>query len=271
MSSMLSIRINYLSAKTGLLALFMSASPLAAQNTLDQPPPPPSQTTPATSISSQISPTDPVAAPLGQWSVLRRGNGFGFASYANFLIAHRNWPNEAQMRAAAERAIRPGIDSPSLISSFFSHYPPQSPAAWLRLAEAQLALGQTKTAYDAARSAWTGGLLSADDETRLMGRFSSQLSSQDHDARMDKLLWLRATSAATRQLSLTTPARRPGFEVRLALLTKAPDAPDRLAYATSPIRLDPGFIADYMWWLRATGQAGVARQILRFKDRKSVV
>lgn len=268
MSSMLSIRLNYLSARTGLLALFISASPLAAQTTLGQLPPaalnPAPVAAPAAPSSPQVSVTDPAAAPLAQWSVLRRGNGFGFASYANFLIAHQDWPNEAQMRAAAERAIRPGVDSPTLIIRFFNLYPPQSPAGWLRLAEAQLAVGQSNSAFDAARSAWTGGLLSSDDEARLMSRFSSQLTGQDHDARMDKLLWLRATSAATRQLNFTTPARRPGFEVRLALLTKAADAPDRLAYATNPIRLDPGFIADYMWWLRATGQGGVARQILRF-------
>ncbi|MBU6253193.1 MAG: lytic transglycosylase domain-containing protein [Alphaproteobacteria bacterium] len=201
---------------------------------------------------------------MAQWAALRRGAIYGFSSYANFLLVHKDWPAEAQLRAAAERSIRPGVDSPALIISFFRAYPPQTPSAWLRFAEALLSLGQAQLAIQAARSAWTSGLLSADDETRLMSRFATQLTAQDQDQRMDKLLWLRATSAAVRQLPFTSTARRPSFEVRLALLTKAPDAPDRLAYATSPVRLDPGFIADYMWWLRSTGQSGVARQILRF-------
>ncbi|NBU78544.1 MAG: hypothetical protein EBS50_05605, partial [Sphingomonadaceae bacterium] len=73
---MLSIRLNYLSARTGLLALFISASPLAAQTTLDQLPPaalnPAPVAAPAAPSSPQVSVTDPAAAPLAQWSVLRR-------------------------------------------------------------------------------------------------------------------------------------------------------------------------------------------------------
>lgn len=267
MSSMLSIRNIYLFAKFGLVALLVSASNLAAQTAGDSQSaagPAPDRAISDAPLARAIPPSDPIAVPLAQWNALRRGTSLGFVSYANFLLTHKDWPGETQLRTAAERAIRPGIDSPSLISNFFALYPPTTPTAWLRYAEAQAALGQQNAATEAARSAWTTGLLSSEDEARLISRFSSQLTGQDHDSRMDRLLWLRATSAATRQLALTTLARRPGFEVRLALLTRAADAPDRLAYATSPVRLDPGFIADYMWWLRATGQNGVARQILRY-------
>ena len=206
---------------------------------------------------------DPIDGVIAQWNMIRRTENLPFSSYAVFLMNHRDWPGEAQLRRVAERALRPGSDAPDTVIGFFRLYPPQSPVSWLRYAEALHARGLREEAHQAVRSAWTTGALPLDEETRLISRFGEFLNPADHDARMDRLLWLRATSAAARQMALTSPARREGFEVRLALLTKTEDAPDKLAYATAKLRADPGFIADYMWWLRNTGQNGVARQILR--------
>ena len=207
--------------------------------------------------------TDPIASALSQWNMLRRNDNLPFSAYANFLAVNQGWPGEAAFRKNAERAIKPGVDSASAIIAFFRRFPPQSPTAFLRYAEALDEQDRRDEAADAARSAWTGGALSTEDEARLLTRFGSVLTLGDHDRRMDKLLWQRATPAATRQIGLTSPTKRPLFDVRLALLTKAADAPDRLAYATASLRADPGFFADYMWWLRNTGQSAVARQILR--------
>ncbi len=206
---------------------------------------------------------DPIASAISQWSMLRRSDALPFSAYANFLAVHQGWPGEATFRKNAERMIRPGVDSASAIIAFFRKFPPQSPTAFLRYAEALDEQDRREEAADAARSAWTGGALSSDDESRLLTRFGSVLTTAEHDRRMDKLLWARSTAAASRQIGLTSATRRPLFDTRLALLTKAADAPDRLAYATATLRSDPGFFVDYMWWLRNTGQSAVARQMLR--------
>ncbi len=218
---------------------------------------------PAPAVSSPMGMTDPTSIAISQWNLLRRNDTLPFSAYANFLAVNQGWPGEAGFRKNAERMIRPGVDSASAIIAFFRKFPPQSPTAFLRYAEALDEQDRREEAADAARSAWTGGVLSSDDEARLLTRFGSVLTAAEHDRRMDKLLWARATPAATRQIGLTSPAKRPLFDTRLALLTKAPDAPDRLAYATATLRTDPGFFADYMWWLRNTGQSAIARQMLR--------
>lgn len=207
--------------------------------------------------------SDPISSAIGQWNMLRRNDNLPFSAYANFLAVHQGWPGEAGFRKNAERMIRPGVDSASAIIAFFRKFPPQSPTAHLRYAEALDEQDRRDEAADAARSAWVSGTLSGDDEARLLTRFGSVLALSDHDRRMDKLLWLRATPAAVRQIGLTSAGKRPLFDVRLALLTKAADASDRLAYATASLRADPGFFADYMWWLRNTGQSAIARQMLR--------
>lgn len=218
---------------------------------------------PAPPVTQPPTALDPVSAAISQWNILRRNDNLSFSAYANFLAANQGWPGETTFRKNAERMIRPGVDSASAVIAFFRRFPPQTPAAHLRYAEALDEQDRRDEAADAARAAWTSGALSSEDESRLLTRFGSTLTLAEHDRRMDKLLWLRATSAAVRQIGLTSAAKRPLFDVRLALLTKAADAPDRLAYATATLRTDPGFVADYMWWLRNTGQSAIARQMLR--------
>ena len=256
MSSMLSLTMQRLRIGSPFILTLLALQTAAAQPIM---PPAPA---PAPTVKG-VPASDPVAGPLAQWAQLRRSDALPFSSYANFLLSHKDWPNEGQMRRNAERAIRMDQESPSLVIAFFRLHPPQTPAGWLRFAEALDARNTRDEAVEAARKAWTSGVLGADDESRLLARFGDDIGTDDHDARMDRLLWLRSTSTAMRQLPLTSAGRRANFEVRLALLTKAPDASDRLAYATRPVRNDPGFIADYMWWLRNTDQGGVAREILR--------
>lgn len=168
-----------------------------------------------------------------------------------------------QIRKNAEKALRSGAESPGLVSAFFQAFAPQSPSAMLAFAEALETLGRREQAIAMARKAWISGPLPAEAEARLLARFGSEIRIEDQDDRMDRLLWQRETAAAARQLVLTSVGRRPGFDVRLSLLTKAADAPDKLAFGDLSIRKDPGFIADYMWWLRSTGQSAIARQMLR--------
>jgi len=206
---------------------------------------------------------NPMTTILSQWNNLRRNDALPFSAYADFLLEHKDWPGEAQLRRTAERALRPEQDNPAIILRFFIEKKPDSSAGWLRYAEALESLNRREEATHAARKAWTTAPLTQADETRLLQKFGSILRVEDHDDRMDRFLWLRATDAAVRQIARTSITRRPNFDVRLALLTKSPEASDKLAYATAPVRNDPGFIADYMWWLRNTGQNGTARQFLR--------
>ncbi len=212
-------------------------------------------------------PTSGIALTIDQWQLLRSTNNLPFSSYASFLVANPGWPGEAGLRKNAETMLRADAESPALVASFFARFPPQNATSWLRLAEAQASLGRADAAREAARNAWIGGALSADDETRLLGRFASAIGPAEHDARMDRLLWNRSTSAAQRQLALTSPARRITFDTRLALLTKASDASAKALAVGEAALADPGFANDYAWWLRATNQPGLVRQI--FASRRT--
>lgn len=206
--------------------------------------------------------TAALVSALQEWKALKDSGAAGFGSYARFLLAHPGWPGETQMRRSAERALDIAAAPPATIVAFFRRYPALTSTGKVRFAEALAALGERDQAYAAARLAWVGGALSPSDETSILARFPGALSQADHDLRMDMLLWQGSLSAAARQLALTSMARQPLFEARLAFRTNAPEAADQ-AVATQRLgAADAGWLADRASWLRANGAAVEARTTL---------
>jgi soluble lytic murein transglycosylase len=207
------------------------------------------------------SPVPPaIAADLARWSSLRQTDSLPFSSYASFLIGHRGWPGETAMRRTAEKAVSDGGAAYDVIG-FFSAFPPLSPAGHARLAFALSASGRGDEALEAARKAWTGGVLPPTDEARTLGQFGGRLSNADHDLRLEALLGNGDTQSAARTLPLASAQRQALYSTRLALQTRAPDAAGRLA-SLGPVDGDAGLLIDRANWLRGTGQSLAARQLM---------
>ncbi len=206
--------------------------------------------------------TDPIANAVYEWRTLSQSDSFAFASYASFLISHPGFPDALAMRKNAEKMLRPGLESNDQVIAFFRKYPALSPTANLRFAEALSARGFRDEARAAAQAAWVGGALAPEDEARVINSFADAIQPGDNDARMDRLLWDRATTNAARQLVLVSPAKRAIFDARLAMLTKAPDAAAKSGIVFDNARNDAGFLADRNWWQRNTGQLPASRELL---------
>lgn len=198
---------------------------------------------------------DAVAAAIPQWNALRQSDNLPFDSYASFLVAHPGWPGEPALRRNAERVLLPGQTSPSRVVAFFDKFPPLTNTGQARYAEALLEVGRRQDALDAARKAWTSGSLSTADEALILGRFGGSFTPADQDERMDRLLWAGKTTAAQRQLELTSPTRRQLFEARLALRSNAPDAQLLADALPASFQADAGFVADKAVWLRVASPA----------------
>lgn len=215
----------------------------------------------------QAPASDAIATAISDWKNVERSDGLSFDSHAAFLLAHPGWPGEAARRKAAEQAIDPTSWSPGAAASYFRRFPPLTNTGAVRYAQALAAVGQADEARTAARAAWRRGSLSAADEAIVLTDFAAALSPADHDARIDALLWAGATTAAQRQLSLTSADKRPLFEARLALRTKAVDAADKLALVEARFANDPGLLADRALWLRATNRWAEGRALLAAPHR----
>lgn len=209
---------------------------------------------------------------ITEWRALSATSTAPFDRYASFLIVHPGWPNEAQMKRAAEAALATGVGSPSTTVAYFRRFPPVTGTGWVRYAEALNATGARDEAATAARNAWISGSLATTDEAKIIATWPGALTSVDQDRRMDALLWQGATQAAARQLALTSAGWRPTFAARLAFRTNTPDA----GGATPPGAAgDAGYLADRALWLGRTGAASSARALLasshKFTNRPSDV
>jgi soluble lytic murein transglycosylase len=203
-----------------------------------------------------------VASSIARWNSLRQSDNLPFSSYASFLHSHRGWPGETAMRRTAERQADPGTTSASEVMRFFREFPPLTPTGKARFAFALHASGQVDQARAMARDAWTSGVLNVNDEARLLATFGGALTPADHERRMEVLLANGDTQTAQRMLAWTPAQRRPVFEARLALQTRAPDAAARGQALGDSVAGDPGFLVDRANWMRNSGNPGGARQLL---------
>jgi soluble lytic murein transglycosylase len=220
---------------------------------------------------SSFSAAAPVASSsvgdaLLEWRRLTQNSSASFDQLSRFLLSNRDWPEAEKMRNRAEKAISLDSFDPARVLAFFSAYPPRTASGELRYALALNASGQRDQAQAAAKRAWAGGALDEFETSRALTYFGNILTPDDHDARMDRLLWSNATAAASRQLMLTSPERRAIFSARLAMRNKAVDAQFQAAsieaYYPAITREDAGYITDKATWLRTTGRVGEARALL---------
>jgi len=199
---------------------------------------------------------------LERWRVLTQSDNYSFEDYAGFLVTFRGWPEDTRMRRNAEQAININSFSPSRVLAYFAQFEPTTNAGAAKYAVALQAAGERDKANLWAKTAWRGGTLTSEDEAALLSRFGSAFSIDDHDARMDALLWARATRDAARQIGFTSAARRPVFEARLAQLTESVDANEKASAVGAIARDDAGYLADRARYLRNSGQSYAARQLL---------
>jgi len=181
-----------------------------------------------------------VAQGIERWRTLTSSNRFSFSDYAGFLLSYPGFPEEDKLRTYAEQALdRESADAGRALA-YFDRFPPLTNPARARHALALASLRRPE-AREAALAAWRGGEMSDAAEAALFSLYGPGLTPADHDARMNALLWAGARSQAERQMAHVTPAMRPIFMERLAMLQGSP--PGALGLPVTPEMLaDPGYI-----------------------------
>ena len=249
--------------RTGIVIVSLLAVAASGQDTLDR-----YRQQMATMPAAEQMPAPEdgsIAATIAQWRALQQTDALPFDSYASFLMAHPGWPGEAANRRAAERQAIAGTGSAGNVAAYFTRFPPISGPGWLVDARALASTGQPVTAAAAVRKAWRSPALSASDESHALTNFPGALTSDDHDARMDALLWDGQTAAAARVLPLTSPGKQAVFAARLALRSSSSDAAGIAAANAYPA--DAGFVADRAAYLKNSGQWDAARSALASAHR----
>ncbi|MEW4447688.1 lytic transglycosylase domain-containing protein [Qipengyuania sp. JC766] len=163
------------------------------------------------------------SAPTGmeqaveRWEFLIGQRELPFNSYASFILAYPDFPQEERLRTRAELALAREQVSASNIVAFFDAKPPLTNEGRAQYALALQSLGRDE-AFEMARAAWRGGEMSAGTESYLDALFANRFQIEDHDARMDALLWQEEAAAAQRMVARISPSFRDMAMARLMLV-----------------------------------------------------
>ena len=144
------------------------------------------------------------------------------------------------MRRRAELASA-GADDDT-VAAWFKRHPPTSGFGKVRAAELAINRGEAETGTAALRKAWIEGDFGPFDERGLLARHGFRLRPEDHQARLDRLLWEGQTDAAKRMLPLVSADYRALAEARLAVAADSATAAKLVAKLPEALRNDPGLV-----------------------------
>jgi soluble lytic murein transglycosylase len=202
-----------------------------------------------------------MAGAVSLWQQLTASKSYRFTDYANFLLSYPGFPDADKLQGFAEDRLKAEAIPADRLVAFFDKYPPQSNFARAQYALAQLTV-RAPAGLETMRAAWRGGEMDPGSEATLIANYGRYFTQDDHDARMDALLWQRNADAAARQIAYVSPGKRARFQARLAILQGGDGfTPDPAATS------DPGYLYNRSRELRTEGKLRDAVQLLANRPR----
>ncbi|HUD27380.1 MAG TPA: lytic transglycosylase domain-containing protein, partial [Novosphingobium sp.] len=188
---------------------------------------------------------------IDRWKLLVANDRMGFAAYSGFLLSYPGYPQQDKIRGFAEKALLTEAPDTGSVIAYFDRYAPLTSKAAGRYAVALSTMRRADAATTGV-AAWRKGGLIPVDETALLALYRDRLTTADHDARMDALLWQGETAQAERQISFVSAGRRGEFMERLSLLQG--QAPGTMG-VTLPAQIssEPGYVYNRAVQARRSG------------------
>ena len=197
---------------------------------------------------------------VAQWEYLTARDDLPFASYAGFITSYPDFPKQELLQRRAEAALDEEAPSPQDLVGFFDRHAPLTNSGRARYALALASLDRPE-ALEVAREAWRSGTMSGPAELYMQGLFGSRFAPEDHDARMDALLWQGNYEAASRHVMRVSPAYRDTAQARLALLQGSTPQQAGLRLPVDAMR-DAGYVYNLTRYYRNSGQPYEAVNLL---------
>jgi soluble lytic murein transglycosylase len=129
-----------------------------------------------------------------------------FSAYADFMRQHPDWPSLGLMQQRAEEQIDEDVGYEDRLA-FFAGREPRTRQGRIRYAQALLSAGRTADATALLRRSWVEDDFPPSEERYFLGLYREYLRTQDHEARLDRLLWDGDLKAAQRMRLLVRKDR----------------------------------------------------------------
>ncbi|MCY3980892.1 MAG: lytic transglycosylase domain-containing protein [Alphaproteobacteria bacterium] len=204
----------------------------------------------------------PIAAALIEWQRLRNPEAAAtFAEIVAFLKIYSGWPGRVALLRRAEE-LMPEAWPNQEARAWFARFPPVSGPGKQRFAEAMIADGAAEVGARMLRDAWVAGDFPAGLEQHFLERHGAILNVEDHNRRLDRLLWDERRGQARRQLRRVGKAERRLGEARLRLMERRQGVDWALRQVPSALQAHPGLQFERIRWRRRAGRHEGARDLL---------
>jgi soluble lytic murein transglycosylase len=192
---------------------------------------------------------DPVGRKLVEWFALRHSESeAGFGRYATFVADNPSWPSVKLMRRRAEARLWQERSDAATVRRFVGNRP-ASAKGRLALARGLLAEGDRERAANLVREVWRSEDLSERTESDVYDAFRDLLASEDHRARMDRLIGAKDFSGAMRAAHHLGSDDIAIVKACIAVKGDEKKAPDLLDGVGGEARQDLGFALCRIQWL----------------------
>src|SRR5206468_12773898 len=139
-----------------------------------------------------------------------------------FIEQKGDWPLQKTLQRRAEEAL--AGESDDTADDWLKRHAPISGAGKARAAEVMINRGKSEAGAAALRAAWIDGDFTVAGEHAMTARFVLVLRPEDHQKRLDRLMWDGQSDVARHLLPLVPPEYRTLDEARLALATESANA-----------------------------------------------
>jgi soluble lytic murein transglycosylase len=209
---------------------------------------------------------DDAARKLATWYAYK-ASGLDISAEAieEFRLANPQWPGQDELRERAEAALLLDDAPADEVKAFFKDKEPTTGAGKAALGGATLKDNEAE-GRALVVSAWRDYQLNATVEKKILTRFGDFLTTNDYQARVDRLLYgdnQSAAEAALRVSKLLPAAEQKKVAARIAILKRGGNAGKLLdALPASATQGDLGLLYNRIQWLRRKDRDEEAWKIL---------
>lgn len=201
-------------------------------------------------------------ATYAAWETLRSPDtsAIRFEDGDAFLRAHPNWPEEKTIRLRTETAAMNDRPAREVMAKFCTDYPPISGRG--KIACVVAGVGDEAAQKIMLRAAWIDGDFTENEEERILKSYGDMLTSNDHQARMERLLYDGKLSPAKRMLVHVPASSHRLLKVRMALLGGEKNAPALVKTLLAAEQRDAGVLFERLRYRTRKGDPDLA-ELLR--------
>lgn len=140
----------------------------------------------------------PVPHKIIQWRHLQQGSAYAnFVEITRFVQANPDWPRHYEFLKMAEEVLPVAVTPYKVVAAFAGQEPITGEGKY-KLGVAYLEIGEQEIGEFWIKKAWTEHTLPPNVEKEIGRKYKKVLTQEDHERRLNRLLWYRANNAAVR-------------------------------------------------------------------------